>query len=252
MDIPVDARVNATDGHVGEVQSVVPDPRTGETTHMVLVSGHRLKRTEITLPLAAVDRVEGDTVYLKLDRAALKEIPAIPVTSDKEKGLVQIDLFARVFEDEGGASRAYDGLQDWNRLHALKLWHTVVLVKDKDGALQVKETRDTGVGKGGLTGAFAGALAGLVAGPVGIAAGAVVGAGAGGIIAARRDTGFSEEFFERVRNHMEPGTSAFLAIVERESVQSLNEALASVPGVVLQQTITDTVVEELLAEAEAD
>ena len=195
---------------------MVSDPRTGETTHLVLVSGHMLHKTEVTLPLSAVDRVEGDTVYLKLDKAALKEIPAIPVTSDKEMGRVQIELFARVFENEEGAGRALDSLEEWNRLHALKLRHTAVLVKDMNGELKAEETSATGVGKGGLTGAFAGALAGLVAGPVGVVAGAVVGAGAGGVIAARRDSGFSEEFFERVRNHMEPGTSAFLAIVERE------------------------------------
>lgn len=74
-----DMEVEASDGQAGTVGELVVDPRTAEVTHFVLREGHLWGKKEVTLPLAAVERVAGDTVYLKLDKQAIGRLPAIPL-----------------------------------------------------------------------------------------------------------------------------------------------------------------------------
>lgn len=74
-------RVEATDGHVGHVSELLMDEGTGQLTHVVLEEGHLWGKKEVTLPASAVDRVEGDTMYLNLDKAAVHSLPAVPVKS---------------------------------------------------------------------------------------------------------------------------------------------------------------------------
>jgi hypothetical protein len=70
--------VQATDGRVGIVEELIIDPGSEQVTHFVLEEGHLWGKKEVTIPLSAVDHVEGDTVYLKLDKAAVEELPTLP------------------------------------------------------------------------------------------------------------------------------------------------------------------------------
>jgi len=69
--------VEASDGPAGTVGDLVVDPQTAEITHFVLRERRLWGKKEVTLPLAAVERVAGDTVYLKLDKQAIGRLPAI-------------------------------------------------------------------------------------------------------------------------------------------------------------------------------
>ena len=80
--------------------------------------------------------------------------------------------------------------------------------------------------------------------------GALAGAGAGGLTAGLTDLGFSDEFLERFQSHLQPGTSALVLVIERESRVSYTEAFADLPGIVLHQTLSDKIVEHLLAESQ--
>jgi hypothetical protein len=70
--------VQATDGRVGIVEELIVAPAAEQVTHFVLEEGHLWGKKDVTIPLSAIDRVEGDTVYLNLDKAAIKELPTIP------------------------------------------------------------------------------------------------------------------------------------------------------------------------------
>lgn len=102
-----------------------------------------------------------------------------------------------------------------------------------------------------MFGAITGRLVGLFAGPVGVIAGALAGAGAGGVTAKWMDMGSSDTLLEGLSEHLEPVRAAVLVLVEREWVQSLSEALADLEGVAVQQTLADTLVEQLLNEIKA-
>jgi uncharacterized membrane protein/sporulation protein YlmC with PRC-barrel domain len=244
-------RVAATDGQVGKVGELLVDPTSEHITHLVLLEGHLWGKKEITLPVSAIDRLEDDTVYLKLDKRAVELLPAIPVKRPFDRiGGKRIELVARVFDDPKKAGKALESWEEWHRLHTVTVRNAAILVKDEDGETSFTDVKEWDAKKGGLVGAIAGGLIGLVGGPVGVVVGALAGAGLGGAAAGLTDTGFSDEFLKELQEHLQPGTSALIVLVEHDSVKSMAEAMSGVGGVVLQQTITDTLVEEMMVEGD--
>ncbi len=73
------ARVEATDGRVGRVDEFLVDPANGHITHLVLREGHLWGQKDVTIPVSQIDRIEEDTVYLKLDKHSIGALPAIPI-----------------------------------------------------------------------------------------------------------------------------------------------------------------------------
>jgi hypothetical protein len=73
------ARVEAADRHVGRVEEFLVDPASGHITHLVVREGHVWGQKDVTVPVAQIDRYEEETVYLKLDKAGVEDLPTIPV-----------------------------------------------------------------------------------------------------------------------------------------------------------------------------
>jgi sporulation protein YlmC with PRC-barrel domain len=76
--VHVGAHVEATDGRVGKVDEFLVDRRSSEITHVVLHQGHLWGKRSIGVPVSAIDHIADDIVYLKLDKAALEELPELP------------------------------------------------------------------------------------------------------------------------------------------------------------------------------
>lgn len=70
------ARVEATNGRVGQVDKLLIDSTNMQITHLVLLEGHIFQKREITIPVAQIDHVFEDAVYLKLDRQSVEALPA--------------------------------------------------------------------------------------------------------------------------------------------------------------------------------
>jgi sporulation protein YlmC with PRC-barrel domain len=68
------------------VDEFLVDPGSGQITHLALREGHLWGRRDVTIPVSAIDRIEDDIVYLKLDKAAIAALPAIPVRRPKGRG----------------------------------------------------------------------------------------------------------------------------------------------------------------------
>jgi hypothetical protein len=73
------SRVEATDGYVGRVDEFLVDPVDTHITHLVLREGHLWGQKDVTDPDSQIDRIEKDTVYLKLDKHSVGALPAIPI-----------------------------------------------------------------------------------------------------------------------------------------------------------------------------
>jgi hypothetical protein len=69
----------ARDGRVGHVSELVLDPESGHISHMVMEEGHLRGKEEVTVPVSAIDYLFEDTVYLKLDKSAIEQLPTVPV-----------------------------------------------------------------------------------------------------------------------------------------------------------------------------
>lgn len=73
------ARVEATDGHVGQVDEFLVDPTDDHITHLALRKGHLWGQKDVIIAVSQIDRLEEDIVYLKLDKQSIEALPAIPV-----------------------------------------------------------------------------------------------------------------------------------------------------------------------------
>ncbi len=73
------ARVDARDGHIGHVDEFLVDPDNGHMTHLVLREGHVWGQQDLTIPIAEIDHIDEEAVYLKLNKHQTAALPAIPV-----------------------------------------------------------------------------------------------------------------------------------------------------------------------------
>ena len=73
------ARVQATDGRIGQVDEFLIDPESGYISHLVLREGLPWDKKHITVPISEIDRIEENTVHLKMDKRSVKVLPAIPL-----------------------------------------------------------------------------------------------------------------------------------------------------------------------------
>lgn len=73
------AHVEATDGGAGRVDEFLVSPLDGHITHLVLREGHLWGQKDVTIPISKIDRIEEETVYLKLNKREIAELPAIPI-----------------------------------------------------------------------------------------------------------------------------------------------------------------------------
>ena len=248
-------KVEASDGHIGEIGEFLIDSKSGHVSHLVLQEGHLWGTSAITLPLSAIDHVEEDTVYLKLTKEAVESLPSIPIKRRRSKKQVEgknVELIARIFDDPDKANESLEFVQELHKQKTLKVLHTALLIKDEDGATSVKETGDVDVRGGRIFGAITGGLIGLIGGPVGVVVGALAGAGVGGLAAKRIDLGFSDEFLKNFEENLQPGKVALLVIVEDQWVVKASEALADNEGMIFQQTLTDEMVQQLMEADEGE
>ena len=73
------ARVHATDGAIGRVDEFLVDRTASHISHLVLREGHLWGQKDVTIPVAEIDRIDEDAVYLKLNKHQVGALPAIPV-----------------------------------------------------------------------------------------------------------------------------------------------------------------------------
>lgn len=71
------ARVEATDGSIGLVDELLINSNNTEVTHLVLHERHIINNREITIPVSQIDHIDEDTVYLKLDRQSVEQLPRV-------------------------------------------------------------------------------------------------------------------------------------------------------------------------------
>lgn len=73
------ARVEATDGRVGRVDEFLIDPENDHITHIVLRKGHLWGQRDVSIPVSEIERVEENTIRLKIDKHKIETLPTIPV-----------------------------------------------------------------------------------------------------------------------------------------------------------------------------
>jgi hypothetical protein len=105
------AVVEATDGSVGHVQSVVVDPANYRITHVVVRSHRFLSRQEVAVPVTQIARFFSDYIILRLRRGDVERLPHVPLHEAyllPALGSVDHNLVPEGPHDGGGANSEVD------------------------------------------------------------------------------------------------------------------------------------------------
>ncbi len=73
------AHVHATDGHIGVVGEFLVNPVSSGIAHVHPARGALLEPPECRRPVAKIDHIEEDTVYLTLNKHEVEALPALAV-----------------------------------------------------------------------------------------------------------------------------------------------------------------------------
>jgi uncharacterized membrane protein len=144
-----------------------------------------------------------------------------------------------VFPDE---AKAYEGVRALQQLHeegSVTVYGTIVVQRQADGAMAVKQRTDEGpVGLG--VGMLAGGLLGLLGGP----AGAAIGVAAGGLAGTWGDylhAEVSDEFLEDIQRVLTPGRFAVVAELSEEWLAPIDTRMKALGGTVVRERRQDFV-----------
>ena len=139
-------------------------------------------------------------------------------------GMKNLALVVGSYDDTAAASDDYKALRSGQDAGGYEIVGAVVLVRDKDGKVQVKEHGDKSVGKGAAWGAGAGVVVGLFAPP--LLAATAVGAGIGAVLGKIKKNHEEKEFGVDVDEYLAPGTSAVVAVVDDKWADNVEKALS--------------------------
>jgi uncharacterized membrane protein len=148
------------------------------------------------------------------------------------------------FQDRYKADEVLSTLKQLDVEAAVDLKSAAVIVREIDGRVRIRETRDFDAKQGAIGGAVAGGLLGLLGG--GLLRGAILGAAGGALAGKGIDMGLNDEYLESVGESLGSGASAIVALVAFERV---DEAMAELDkfegGTILRHTLSNEVYQKL-------
>lgn len=162
------------------------------------------------------------------------------------------DLIVIGYPDEETAGKVWQELVKLERDYLVDLDDAAIIRRDQKGKLHVTTPAHHAVEWGTLSGLFWGTLIGLIflfpfAPLVGVAGGVM-----GAALGAAGKLGIKDDFKQRVKDMMGPGTSAILVIVRKATPDKFLEALKPYGGTVLQTSLSHDAEQELMKALHGD
>jgi uncharacterized membrane protein len=145
------------------------------------------------------------------------------------------------------AEAALAALEDLARLKTIRLADAAIVLRTREGRVELYQRHELSVGEGAVGGGTAGVLAGLmlgvpIAGPI---VGLAVGAGIGAI-----DRGIDDKRMRRLGAELQPGQAALCVLVTEADWPAVRARMAPLAGELLIRELTPEA-EEALREAQA-
>ena len=156
------------------------------------------------------------------------------------------------FPTANGAAIAEETLKDLQRKELIQI-HDAAIVMWTEGAKKPKTRQLHGMtGAGALGGAFWGMLFGLIFFvPL---LGMAIGAGMGALTGSMTDVGIDDSFIRRMREEIQPGTSALFALTSDGVPDKVAEAFRGIDGELLHTNLSseqEAQLREVFSEAHA-
>ncbi len=151
-----------------------------------------------------------------------------------------------VYEEEDTADQVLRMLKSVEKEGMIDFEDTVVVRKDSDGKVDVKNAIDRTTKVGAAGGGLIGLLVGFVfGGPVGMM---LLGGLGGAVIGALTQSGVDKKFIQDVSNSIKPGNSALFMVVRSARVDVVLAGLRQYPGQIFQTSLPSDLEERLQQE----
>lgn len=145
------------------------------------------------------------------------------------------DLIVMSFDTDLKAEKVRLELLEMQREHLVDLEDAVVVVRDADGRIKLRQLHHL-TASGAIGGGFWGTLVGLLfLSPL---FGLAVGAAAGAVAGALTDVGIEDRFMKELGETLEPGTSALCVLARKVTGDKVVEALRPFEGKLLRTSLS--------------
>ena len=149
------------------------------------------------------------------------------------------ELMVLKFSTPTGADDMLDVLKDVQSQDFIELLDAVIVTKDANQKVNVRQPLEVGPGRGAAFGALTGAVVGLLGGPAGAIVGLVSGAVTGGTAAAVMESGLPEDDIRELANdELEPGESALMVYFDEVWIDQIEQAIEDFDATIERQVIT--------------
>jgi uncharacterized membrane protein len=157
------------------------------------------------------------------------------------------EMLVAVFDTEDAAVKGMQTLKDLHQEGGLSLYAWALIVRERDGAISVKQ-QSVEAPLGAALGLLMGGIAGIVGGPAGSAVGASLGAYIG-VLADWARAGIDLKFLDDAGKTLGVGKAAVLAEIEESWTSLLEPRLREQGGIVFRRFRTDVLDDQLLQES---
>jgi uncharacterized membrane protein len=244
--------VEALDGYVGQVGELLIDAKSGQITHFTLMKGHGWGKKEIAIQVSMIDRLEAETIHLKVDKGKIGQLPSLPVKRNwNEVDATDLELMVWVFEGKDLAQHTYQKVLELCKQYAMEVLNATIIEKDKNGDTHVHEAKKVPSKRKVALGIALGGLAGMVIGPVALVAGAIAGGAAGKKSANKIEVGFSKDKLQKLNEALVPGGSALVLLAEHRWFSTLQLGLAETGGQMIHERLSNITYDELVEKLSA-
>jgi uncharacterized membrane protein len=154
-------------------------------------------------------------------------------------------LIAALYSSEDRAVVMLDEIQRMSHVETIKVIDAAALVKDLEGKIHVRETKELTAKKGARRGAVITGLVSVLF-PAGLIASAVVGGIGGAVIGKLKDSGLKNDTIKGIADRIEIGKAAVLVLADDEdSIVRVQQALKANEAELIVQPIDDETMKQI-------
>jgi uncharacterized membrane protein len=158
------------------------------------------------------------------------------------------NVIAVSFEDDRNAYKALTSLNELDSQHRARVAEAVVVMRDQDGKLVVKDKADSTSLSATAGGGLIGLLIGVLGGPLGVLVGGTYGLFVGSLFDLS-DMEEADSALAAISSSVKLGHTALLAVVDEQSPEVVDAAMSDVDGTVVRRTVADVEAEIAAAES---
>jgi uncharacterized membrane protein len=135
----------------------------------------------------------------------------------------ELQVVSAVFSDEERAESILEMLQSMHRASTIELKDAALVIRQADGKLHIKETKEVTTAKGAKRGAIIAGIFGVIY-PPSLIASVIVGGGLGAFWGKIRDTGIKNSSLKQIGDKLQPGQIALVALTDAASAPKIEQA----------------------------